>query len=138
LKTPTHNHRLAVSGTAEEIQRAHEAGKPVHVYFSTEPLPRDVDTEQLTALRDFKASLQSQGLLGSYADPTDLGYHVRNAVEQDLAVLNLGVVIARPVAEEHATLRTEYKFEREAHKTATAESGCERPGSAWKSPTAGP
>lgn len=103
----------AVSGTAEEIQRAHEAGNPVHVYFSEEPLPRDVDAQQLTALRDFKDSLQSQGLLGSYADPTHLGYQVRNAVEQDLAVLNLGAVTARPAAEEHAILRAEHKSERE-------------------------
>lgn len=103
----------AVSGTAEEIQRAHEAGNPVHVYFSEEPLPRDVDAQQLTALRDFKDSLQSQGLLGSYADPTHLGYQVRSAVEQDLAVLNLGAVTARPAAEEHAILRAEHKSERE-------------------------
>lgn len=105
----------AVSGTAEEIQRAHLRGTVVHVYFSNEPLPRDVDAEQLTALRDFKASLETQGLLGSYADPADLGYQVRNAVEQDLAVLDLGAVSARPVTQEHALLRTEYKHEREPH-----------------------
>jgi hypothetical protein len=28
-----------VSGTAEEINRAVDMGKPVHVYFSDEPLP---------------------------------------------------------------------------------------------------
>lgn len=32
-----------VSGTAEEINRAADLGKSVHVYFSEEPLPRDVD-----------------------------------------------------------------------------------------------
>ncbi len=42
----------AVSGTAGEIKRADDAGKPVHVYFSEEALPRDVDAEQLTALRE--------------------------------------------------------------------------------------
>ena len=41
----------AISGTAEEIDRALEAGKPVHLYFSTAPLPSDVNTEQLDALR---------------------------------------------------------------------------------------
>jgi hypothetical protein len=40
----------AVSGTAEEIQRAHEAGVPVHVWFSDEPIPRDADLEQVRAL----------------------------------------------------------------------------------------
>lgn len=103
----------AVSGTADEIQRAHKAGKPVHVYFSGEPLPRDVNAEQLTALRDFKASLQSQGLLGTYANPEDLAYQVRSAVEHDLSLLNLGTVPRRRGAEEHAILRVEYKFDRE-------------------------
>ncbi|NKW46029.1 hypothetical protein GS979_06305 [Rhodococcus hoagii] len=35
-----------VSGTAEEIRRAHKLGKPVHVYFSNEPIPRDADLDQ--------------------------------------------------------------------------------------------
>ena len=33
----------AVSGTAEEIKRAHAAGKPIHVYFSTEDIPSSAD-----------------------------------------------------------------------------------------------
>ncbi|MFI5501702.1 hypothetical protein ACIA5E_21790 [Nocardia asteroides] len=80
----------AVSGTAEEIKRAHEAGKPVHVWFSQEPLPRDVDTDQLNRLRQFKAELE--GLLGEYANPADLAYRVRDAIEDDLKVLGLGAV----------------------------------------------
>jgi hypothetical protein len=36
----------AVSGTAEEITRAHASGKPVHVWFSDEPIPRDVDQQE--------------------------------------------------------------------------------------------
>lgn len=103
----------AVSGTAEEIKRAHEAGKPVHVYFSEEPLPRNVDEKQLTALRRFQASLESQGLLGRYANPEDLGFQVRNAVEHDLEHLSLGAVVPRRPAEEHAILRATYEFERE-------------------------
>lgn len=105
----------AVSGTAEEIQRANDAGKPVHVYFSEEPLPRDVNSKQLAALRKFKASLESSGLFGSYASPEDLGYQVRNAIEHDLDRLSLGAVTARRPAEEHAVLRAEYKFDREPH-----------------------
>lgn len=107
----------AVSGTAEEIQRADAAGKQVHVYFSEEALPRDVDAEQLTALRNFKESLQSKGLLGSYTDPSDLAGQVRNAIEHDLDVLGLGPLAARvpqalPVPQ-RAVLRAEYLFDRE-------------------------
>ena len=103
----------AVSGTAEEIQRANEAGKPVHVYFSEEPLPRNVDEMQLAALRKFQASLKSQGLLGRYADPADLGYQVRSAVEHDLEHLSLGAVSPRRPSQEHAILRATYEFDRE-------------------------
>ena len=37
----------AVSGTVEEIERAVNSGKPVHLFFSRAPLPHDVDTAQL-------------------------------------------------------------------------------------------
>jgi hypothetical protein len=47
----------AVSGTAEEIERAVSLGKPVHVYFSNAPLPSDVDVEQLSSLRKFKSAM---------------------------------------------------------------------------------
>jgi hypothetical protein len=103
----------AVSGTAEEIQRANEAGKPVHVYFSQEPLPRDVDEKQLAALRKFQASLESQSLLGTYASPDDLGFQVRSAVEHNLEHLSLGAVPPRRGVEEHAVLRATYEFERQ-------------------------
>lgn len=73
-----------VSGTAEEINRAIEAGKPVHVYFSDEPLPRDFDADQFDALKKFKSDLESRGLLGSYSDPQDLAGQVLRAVESDI------------------------------------------------------
>jgi hypothetical protein len=107
----------AVSGTAEEIERADVAGKQVHVYFSEEPLPRDVDTEQLSALRDFKLALQSRGLLGSYTDPGDLAGQVRNAIEHDLEALDLGAAPPLPGQDQEAAgraiLRAEYLFDRE-------------------------
>lgn len=77
-----------VSGTAEEISRAADAGKPVHVYFSMEDLPRDVDPVQLIALREFKTGLAKRGLLGSYADPRDLTDQVLRAIELDLETNN--------------------------------------------------
>ncbi|WP_218017260.1 nucleoside 2-deoxyribosyltransferase, partial [Rhodococcus marinonascens] len=82
----------AVSGTAEEITRAAEAGKPVHVWFSSEAIPRDADLDQLQRLRDFKAQLQMQGLLGSYTGADDLMFQVRNTLEHDLDSLGLGHV----------------------------------------------
>lgn len=73
-----------VSGTAEEIRRAHDGGKPVHVYFSTGPLPHDVDLDQQAALRDFRSDLQEEGLLGQYSDSSDLAGQVIKALEFDI------------------------------------------------------
>lgn len=85
----------AVSGTAEEIQRAHASNKPVHVWFSTEPLPRDIAPEELERLNDFKAQMRSAGLLGEYGSPDDLQHEVRKAIEYDLTKLDLGRVTVR-------------------------------------------
>ncbi|OBJ24256.1 hypothetical protein [Mycobacterium colombiense] len=95
----------AVSGTAEEIQRAISAGKHVHVWFSNEPIGRDADLEQLAALREFKAALETQGLLGDYDNPADLAYKVRGAIEDDLTQMGLGSPTARRRDDEHAVPR---------------------------------
>lgn len=52
----------AVSGTAEELERARDAGKPVHVYFSAMPLDRDHDRDQLAARDDFITRWQARGI----------------------------------------------------------------------------
>jgi hypothetical protein len=57
----------------------------VHVWFSDDDIPRDVELDQLKALRDYQESLRAKALLGSYSSPTDLGYKVRQALEHDLA-----------------------------------------------------
>jgi hypothetical protein len=103
----------AVSGTAEEIKRADEAGKPVHVWFSEEPLPRNVDVKQLEALMRFKEELGQRGLLGSYTSPEDLGYKVRQAIERDLDQLQLAPVHSRGPLQERAVVRARYDFDRE-------------------------
>ncbi len=105
----------AVSGTASEIQRSHDAGKPVHVWFSDEPIPRDADLEQVRALRESKEKLTPLGLLGTYSSPGDLAYKVRQAVEDDLNQLNLGAVQKRTPAEDHAVLRARYDSKREQY-----------------------
>ena len=79
-----------LSGTAEEIQRAAAAGKPVHVWFSVQPIPHDADLEQLAALREFRAALRTLGLIGEYADPDDLARRVRQALEHDLPGFTVG------------------------------------------------
>ncbi len=75
----------AASGTAEEVDRALGLGKPVHLYFSTAPLPNDIDTSQLEALRRFKESMQERGLLGEFSNPEQLGYEVWRAIEHDIS-----------------------------------------------------
>lgn len=76
----------AVSGTAEEIIRARDAGKPVHVYFSTEDVSRDrLDSDQIIALQSFKKELSTGGLLGEYSSPADLAQKVQRAIDYDVA-----------------------------------------------------
>lgn len=100
----------AVSGTAEEIERASTAGKPVHVYFSDEPIPRDADFDQLARLREFRKELEGKGLLGFYANPNDLAYEVRAAIEHDIDQMDLGgrTLPNRPPTTEHAMPRLRY------------------------------
>jgi hypothetical protein len=95
----------AVSGTAEEIQRAIDTGKHVHVWFSNEQLPRDVDIDQLAALRNFRANIEAQGLLGEYDDAADLADKVRGAVEADVTQMGLGAPRIRRRDAEHAVPR---------------------------------
>ncbi|MEC4612577.1 hypothetical protein [Tsukamurella tyrosinosolvens] len=80
----------AVSGTAEEIERAADQGKPIHVWFSDEPIPRNVDLDQLERLNAFRGELEAKGLLGVYTDTSDLAYRVRDAIEADVEKLGLG------------------------------------------------
>ena len=98
----------AVSGTAHEIERTTEAGKPVHVYFSDEPISRNADPEELARLNKFRTEMEEKGLLGVYADPTDLGYQVREAVEHDLVQMDLGVAVLPVAAPDHAMPRLRY------------------------------
>jgi hypothetical protein len=82
----------AVSGTAHEIERTSAAGKPVHVYFSDEPVSRAAaaNTSELKRLADFRKELESKGLLGVYPDPRTLGRDVCVAIEHDLEQLGIG------------------------------------------------
>lgn len=64
IGTPTGD---AESGTAEEIRRHVEAGKPAMVYFSTAPVaPQSLDQNQYQKLTKFKKWFQTQGLTEEY------------------------------------------------------------------------
>lgn len=104
-----------VSGTAEEINRAVDMGKPVHVYFSDEPLPRDVDEDQLRALREFQAGLEARGVMGRYADPADLVGQVIRAIEADIDEAGWARAPRpqQPAAEPRAELTWEHDHRRE-------------------------
>lgn len=81
----------ALSGTVEELVRASEQGKPVHVFFSQQPVnPASIDTDQLDSLRAYKASLD--GLYSEFANESELVVQVWRAVEHDLRSLNLEAV----------------------------------------------
>lgn len=64
IGTPTERH---LSGTVEEIEEHISAGKPVMLYFSSQPVVLDtVDMDQVNRLKAFKASCQSRGLFETY------------------------------------------------------------------------
>jgi hypothetical protein len=76
----------AVSGTVEELVRASEQGKPVHVYFSQEPVDlASIDPEKLAALREYRYGLE--GLYSEFSNESDLVVQVWRAIEHDLGHL---------------------------------------------------
>jgi hypothetical protein len=103
----------AVSGTAEEIKRAHAAGKPVHVYFSTEPIPRSADPSQLAKLARFKEEMESEGLLGEYSSPENLASQVSNAIDFDVNMQNWSSTTSRTIGTAEAVLEARHDYQRE-------------------------
>jgi hypothetical protein len=70
LGTPTKEYE---SGSLEEIDKFRRRGKRILIYFSSKPIPQDtLDMDQLKRLKEVKQKLQSEGLLGSYSDITNL------------------------------------------------------------------
>ncbi|MFB9796613.1 DUF4062 domain-containing protein [Arthrobacter citreus] len=103
----------AVSGTAEEIKRAHAAGKPVHVYFSTEDIPRSADPDQLAKLAQFKKDMESEGLLGEYSSPENLANQVSNAIDFDVNTQNWSSTTSRTASTTGAVLEARHDYQRE-------------------------
>jgi hypothetical protein len=79
----------AASGTAEELERTSADGKPVHVWFSEQPLPYDVDAEQFQALRTFRAALESTNFVGTFTSGDELRTKLRRALDYDVSRLTV-------------------------------------------------
>lgn len=102
----------AISGTAEELERAVGQGKHVHVFFSDAPVSRDA-LESAKEVEEFKKSLETKGLYGSFSDAADLAYQVRNAIESDLQLMDLAAPTGRKIGSGGADPVVAYEFSRE-------------------------
>jgi len=70
IGTPT---KVAHGGAVEEIEIMLEKKKPVMLYFSSAPVPRNtIDHEQMAQVDKFKAAMQIDGLVWDYGSPADL------------------------------------------------------------------
>lgn len=85
LGTPT---GVAVSGTAEEIERLRTMGKHVMVYFSSAPVPRDHNPEQLKLLNEYKRGLMQQGLCFDFKDKDDLWRKLSHALATKMSTVS--------------------------------------------------
>jgi hypothetical protein len=102
------------SGSVEEIERAHAAGKPCMLYFSQVPVAlQNLDQDEWNRLNAWRESLQGRGLYHQYSNlgefRTALATHLLSVVrslpglqasEGSLAGRQLNVVDATTIAEE--------------------------------------
>jgi hypothetical protein len=91
LGSPT---KAAESGSAEEVKRLVDAGRPVLIYRNTGTVAIDrVDAVQLEALREFLDQIKDKALLGDFSDESDLrrkvALHLTRVVDEDLAAESL-------------------------------------------------
>lgn len=86
LGTPT---GVDVSGTVEEMRRAHALDKRVHVYFSSADVPQNKITDAV-ALQEFKTQFEEAqlGYYDTYTDARDLSLKVIEALETDMAAFD--------------------------------------------------
>ena len=70
IGTPT---KVAPGGAVEEIERMLKKNKPMMLYFSNAPVPRNIiDYEQIAQVDKFKAAMQIEGLVWNYGSPAEL------------------------------------------------------------------
>jgi nucleoside 2-deoxyribosyltransferase len=78
LGTPTSE---AESGTVEEVNVFLKAGKPVHLWFSDEPVvPGSIDLDEYERLKRFRTETMAKGLIDSYSSPHELRRKVNRAI----------------------------------------------------------
>lgn len=92
LGTPT---EVAASGTAEELDRVGEAGKPVMLYFSRSPVdPELLDLDEYARLASFRKRTYPRGLVEKYRSPQEfrvtlsrqLAMQVRDIIQETAPV----------------------------------------------------
>jgi hypothetical protein len=82
IGTPTGD---AKSGTVEEIQEHHAAGKPVMLYFSQTPVvPGSYDEAQFAEVQAFKDWARAQGLIAVFDNATDFTGKFRRELQINL------------------------------------------------------
>ena len=92
LGTPT---GVDISGTAEEIERMIKRGAQVLLYFSNQPVaPSNLDPDQLRALSEYKADLQTRGLCSDYESIAELGHKVQRDLRKIVEKLSAAGLIA--------------------------------------------
>jgi hypothetical protein len=94
LGTPTANHE---SGTAEELNRFLDAGKPAALYVARIPAdPFTVDHEQMAALKEFLDIQRKNGLLGEFQTPEELTAQVTDSLTRFVREHFEGQVVTAP------------------------------------------
>lgn len=82
IGTPTGD---AKSGTVEEIQEHHAAGKPVMLYFSQTPVvPGSYDEAQFAEVQTFKEWAKAQGLIATFDNASDFTGKFRRELQINL------------------------------------------------------
>jgi hypothetical protein len=74
-----------LSGTVEEIHRFSSENKPIMLYFSENQIsPEKIDPKQFSALKEFKDSMKSKGLIESYSNLPDFKNKFSNQLRLNL------------------------------------------------------
>ncbi len=79
---------VSSSGTVEEIERFRSTEKPVFLYFSNAPIPRNHDPEQLRILNKYKHELSSVSLYDEFDNDEGL----RRMASRNLATIMSSIV----------------------------------------------
>lgn len=91
LGTPT---GLEDSGTVEEIKWFLKQGRPVMLYYSEAPVPRNkIDTKQLDKLEEFKKSIRDKGIQEQYESVEDL----KSKLSRQLTIVMRGMSVGTAV-----------------------------------------